>query len=302
LIKEFLNVIVKEILDNYLTVFMLLERQSDHKMSLFAVFIIALSAGIFFLAYGMIIDEPATDNPGMAACTQEAKLCPDGSSVGRTGPKCEFAVCPTGKKVSAESAIEQIKKSSVEYLLTQKQFSWKTRENSINFCQIENLGEEIAVFPIYVWVHCGEYVLTGGQAEEASGSSGPVKISYSGELSNYDLSKFSHEAPGDGARYQADIEKIFPQDIQEKISAYDRDSISQKSLEAAVIGFADWESVKQAIVNCEAEQVMQAHSKKVSVILKSGKPLSAVEPEIDDILQLVDDAELKCGKILMITE
>ena len=28
------------------------------------------------------------------ACTQEAKLCPDGSYVGRTGPNCEFAPCP----------------------------------------------------------------------------------------------------------------------------------------------------------------------------------------------------------------
>jgi len=28
-------------------------------------------------------------------CTQEAKLCPDGSSVGRTGPNCAFAACPT---------------------------------------------------------------------------------------------------------------------------------------------------------------------------------------------------------------
>lgn len=27
-------------------------------------------------------------------CTFEAKLCPDGSSVGRTGPNCEFAPCP----------------------------------------------------------------------------------------------------------------------------------------------------------------------------------------------------------------
>jgi len=27
------------------------------------------------------------------ACTMEAKLCPDGSSVGRTGPNCEFAAC-----------------------------------------------------------------------------------------------------------------------------------------------------------------------------------------------------------------
>ena len=28
------------------------------------------------------------------ACTMEAKLCPDGSAVGRTGPKCEFTPCP----------------------------------------------------------------------------------------------------------------------------------------------------------------------------------------------------------------
>lgn len=29
------------------------------------------------------------------ACTMEAKICPDGSSIGRTGPKCEFTPCPT---------------------------------------------------------------------------------------------------------------------------------------------------------------------------------------------------------------
>ena len=28
------------------------------------------------------------------ACTEEAKICPDGSAVGRTGPDCEFAPCP----------------------------------------------------------------------------------------------------------------------------------------------------------------------------------------------------------------
>lgn len=31
------------------------------------------------------------------ACTMEAKLCPDGSAVGRSGPKCEFVPCPTSK-------------------------------------------------------------------------------------------------------------------------------------------------------------------------------------------------------------
>ncbi|HEY4522467.1 MAG TPA: hypothetical protein VJH91_02425 [Candidatus Paceibacterota bacterium] len=33
-------------------------------------------------------------NVGGQQCTQEAKMCPDGSSVGRTGPNCEFALCP----------------------------------------------------------------------------------------------------------------------------------------------------------------------------------------------------------------
>jgi hypothetical protein len=28
------------------------------------------------------------------ACTQEAKQCPDGSYVSRTGPNCEFQACP----------------------------------------------------------------------------------------------------------------------------------------------------------------------------------------------------------------
>lgn len=28
------------------------------------------------------------------ACTEEAKVCPDGSAVGRTGPSCAFAPCP----------------------------------------------------------------------------------------------------------------------------------------------------------------------------------------------------------------
>lgn len=33
--------------------------------------------------------------PGPVACTMEAKICPDGTAVGRTGPNCEFAACPS---------------------------------------------------------------------------------------------------------------------------------------------------------------------------------------------------------------
>lgn len=37
---------------------------------------------------------PTIRNGDPVFCTQEAKLCPDGSYVGRVGPKCEFSLCP----------------------------------------------------------------------------------------------------------------------------------------------------------------------------------------------------------------
>lgn len=33
-------------------------------------------------------------NEAPVACTMDAKICPDGSAVGRTAPDCEFASCP----------------------------------------------------------------------------------------------------------------------------------------------------------------------------------------------------------------
>jgi hypothetical protein len=47
-------------------------------------------------ALGACTGKKDTSKPdgGNAACTEEAKVCPDGSSVGRTGANCEFAECP----------------------------------------------------------------------------------------------------------------------------------------------------------------------------------------------------------------
>jgi hypothetical protein len=51
-----------------------------------------------FLALGilsmMLLFSSAACNIKPIACTQEAKICPDGSAVGRVGPSCEFAPCP----------------------------------------------------------------------------------------------------------------------------------------------------------------------------------------------------------------
>lgn len=47
--------------------------------------------------------KPATPpEGGDVVCTMEAKICPDGSAVGRSGPNCEFAPCPSGGEVAPE--------------------------------------------------------------------------------------------------------------------------------------------------------------------------------------------------------
>lgn len=50
--------------------------------------VLACGIGIFYL-YSKTL-API----GPVACTMEAKLCSDGSYVGRTGPNCEFTACP----------------------------------------------------------------------------------------------------------------------------------------------------------------------------------------------------------------
>lgn len=63
-----------------------------------------------------------------------------------------------------------------------------------------------------------------------------------------------------------------------------------------------WEDIKQAIAECRVEDVSQLHSLKVSARLKDGTTLSATEPGIDNILNLAEAAEPRCGSIIMMTE
>ncbi len=52
------------------------------------IFIVIILRVTPFREVGPITIEPH-------ACTLDAMICPDGSAVGRTGPNCEFAPCPT---------------------------------------------------------------------------------------------------------------------------------------------------------------------------------------------------------------
>src|SRR6267154_6145338 len=58
-------------------------------------------------AIGIIISAAVLLSPlvsiAQVACTADAMQCPDGSYVGRTGPNCQFAACPTKVKPPSSS-------------------------------------------------------------------------------------------------------------------------------------------------------------------------------------------------------
>jgi len=277
---------------------MIFEFQSKNKKILFITFITLLISGTCYLIWLNFISQPKP-----IFCTQEAKFCPNGSYIGRTGPNCEFAECPLeNNQILSNFGNNQVEKAITDYLLIQKHFSWKTGNNSYNFCAIENLNPENDLFPLYVWVYCGEYVVQDDKLETLSGSSGPVKINYPNELSFYDLSRFSYEAPRDGSYYSEDIKKIFPKNIQQRISNFNMENIIKRIETIVITNNLSWESIKQAINNCEVEEVWQMHNRDVTAKLKDGEKLTAVEPQLDDVIIMAESVEQKCGKILMGTE
>lgn len=67
-------------------------------MSLFQKIIIVCGIAVVVLGTIYFYSDksiPSLTDTKPTSCTEEAKLCPDGSAVGRTGPDCTFAECPS---------------------------------------------------------------------------------------------------------------------------------------------------------------------------------------------------------------
>ena len=74
------------------------------KLIAFIMFVTFPFIGFYLgIQYQKILDRPYMNNieaknpknPDKGVmCTMEARLCPDGSYVGRSGPNCEFDKCP----------------------------------------------------------------------------------------------------------------------------------------------------------------------------------------------------------------
>ncbi|MBI4226479.1 hypothetical protein HY612_05195 [Candidatus Roizmanbacteria bacterium] len=78
------------------------------------VLILILLVGALFLSLNIL------QKPRGVSCTLEAKICPDGSSVGRVPPNCEFAPCPIILTTPAIQNIDDSCDSNDDCLLINK--------------------------------------------------------------------------------------------------------------------------------------------------------------------------------------
>lgn len=60
----------------------------------FIVVIWILSIGYFFYKLPNVVQLAPVPPSENTACPLDAKICPGGTAVGRSGPNCEFAACP----------------------------------------------------------------------------------------------------------------------------------------------------------------------------------------------------------------
>lgn len=93
--------------------------------------VVLLVVAVFIFGTGKKAEAPTpptSNEEEKVACTMDAKMCPDGSYVGRTGPKCEFAACPVMKDTTAVKNFPIVKDATVstvkEFTVIGKNFSF----------------------------------------------------------------------------------------------------------------------------------------------------------------------------------
>ena len=125
-------------------------------IAVLVLFLLTIIGGAYYLGMARqqsIFQKPnnvitPTAKPSSKVCTQEAKQCPDGSYVSKTGPECEFSPCPT-LAITKESA------ATLKYSSTKAGISfyypklWSVKEEfnapNSNFIDIKNEENSISI-------------------------------------------------------------------------------------------------------------------------------------------------------------
>jgi hypothetical protein len=63
-----------------------------------------------------------------------------------------------------------------------------------------------------------------------------------------------------------------------------------------------WDEARALILAGEVHQVTQLHSLKVTLIIKDGRQLVTMEPEIDDVFDVVNACGDPCADMVLATE
>jgi len=92
-----------------------------------------------------IVQPDVSQNP-QVACTEEAKVCPDGTAVGRSGPNCEFAPCSAAATSTPVATSTVITYQNNQYGFTL--YLPKTWEGYTSSSTAIEYGEKVAIsFP-----------------------------------------------------------------------------------------------------------------------------------------------------------
>jgi len=108
------------------------------------IFVVITGGGILAYQYLWLPKEEVKNSQKPIACTQEAKICPDGSFVGRTSPKCEFAECPA-VKVDEFANWETYENSSMIFSIKYNPIEWEWKKYQFpekEFSANPTLGEK----------------------------------------------------------------------------------------------------------------------------------------------------------------
>lgn len=110
-------------------------------IALVVVILLIIIAGAVYLK----LSNPLITIPNPVACTEEAKLCPDGVTyVGRQGPDCAFAECPVAQVEDEMSDWKTYRNDeygfSIQYPSDWKVQEYKDSKNTIRTLAIDPVG------------------------------------------------------------------------------------------------------------------------------------------------------------------
>jgi len=109
-------------------------------------FLIGLVIVFVIVAIGLVVYYQ--QKMSVTACTKEAKVCPDGSAVGRQGPNCEFAECPVAQAVDETADWKTYTNNKYGYEISYPS-NWSISENNNSLSHNLILGNPLAGEQVY---------------------------------------------------------------------------------------------------------------------------------------------------------